>query len=440
MALAEAGGGRGLRVLCTAGATVALLAVLAGPALAAQRFVVPGTPGGDCSQPSPCDLATGVQGAQGGDEVILAGGAGDYLLPDGIAATNPIVIHGQAGQPRPRIMRSGGSAPATLTLPNGSTANHLEIDDSTPGEALHVGAVLVDDVLASAAGTGIAVAAGAIVRDSVVTGAGTGVSITGNSAQLRNLTVSVGGAALSVSGTGAAVRNTILRGSPDLTASAPVDIDYSDWRPPAGGGGGVVPGAHDISAEPVFVGPGDFHEAAGAPTIDAGTTDMFTGTFDPDGNPRSLGAAPDIGAYEFVPPPPPPPPAETTPPPPKALLPPSDTTPPHVTLSGRRIRLSGRRASIVLTCPRSETEGCSGLLTLIAANRIPGQRGRRHVIFGTVRFSLRAGTSGRVGPRLSASRTALVRRLRRIVVRVEIVAHDAAGNEQLAQRRFTLVA
>jgi len=427
-----------MRARSIGGAVAALLAVSAGPAAAAQRFVAPGDPGGDCSSPStPCSLTTGVTGATSGDEVILAGGVGDYALTDGIPPGPAISIHGAAGQPRPRIIRSGGSAPATLTLADGSTANHLEIDDSTSGEALHLGAVLIDDVLVSSGGTGVAVIAGAIVRDSVITGAGTGVSITGNSAQLRNLTISVGGAALSVTGSGAVVRNTILRGSPDLTASAVLDIDYSDWRTATGTA--PAAGPHNTPAEPVFAGPGDFHELAGSPTIDAGIADGFTGSTDPDGNPRSLGAAPDIGAYEFVPPPPPPPPSQT-PPPPKVLVPPPDTTPPHVTLSGGRIRLgSRRRALITLTCPRSETDGCSGLLTLVAAKRLPGQRGRRHVIFGTVRFSIRPGASARVGPTLSRARAALVRRLRRVVLRAEIVAHDAAGNEQLAQRRFTLV-
>jgi hypothetical protein len=43
----------------------------------------------------------------------------------------------------------------------------------------------------------------------------------------------------------------------------------------------------------------DFHELAGSPTIDKGTDDPQNGATDPDGRPRFLGAAPDIGAYEF---------------------------------------------------------------------------------------------------------------------------------------------
>src|SRR5262249_10068475 len=60
---------------------------------------------------------------------------------------------------------------------------------------------------------------------------------------------------------------------------------------------------------------GDFHEALGSPTVDAGTQDSDLGPNDLDGNPRTLdgkhtcrsAATPDIGAYELVNPNPTPP-------------------------------------------------------------------------------------------------------------------------------------
>jgi hypothetical protein len=55
---------------------------------------------------------------------------------------------------------------------------------------------------------------------------------------------------------------------------------------------------------PLFLSPGDFRQAPGSPTIDAGSA-VGIGSLDLAGNSRNLGAGPDIGAFEFVPPPPP---------------------------------------------------------------------------------------------------------------------------------------
>jgi hypothetical protein len=70
-------------------------------------------------------------------------------------------------------------------------------------------------------------------------------------------------------------------------------------------GSAKITATNNQSAPPLFVNAaaGDYRPAAGSPTIDAGSTDQI-GTLDLAGNPRTLGAAPDIGAYEFVPPPP----------------------------------------------------------------------------------------------------------------------------------------
>jgi hypothetical protein len=59
---------------------------------------------------------------------------------------------------------------------------------------------------------------------------------------------------------------------------------------------------HVIVADPKFKDPAnhDFHLLAGSPAIDAGDP-AATETVDFDGNPRPVGSAVDIGAYELQP-------------------------------------------------------------------------------------------------------------------------------------------
>jgi hypothetical protein len=66
----------------------------------------------------------------------------------------------------------------------------------------------------------------------------------------------------------------------------------------------VIDGGGNQTAPPIYVDAenGDFREASGSPTIDAGIAGQL-GPLDLAGNTRILGAAPDIGAFEFVPPP-----------------------------------------------------------------------------------------------------------------------------------------
>jgi hypothetical protein len=94
-----------------------------------------------------------------------------------------------------------------------------------------------------------------------------------------------------------------LEGVPSL-ASGQILVANSNFDVAKTAGETVIDKGGNQSAAPLFVnaGAGDYREAAGSPTIDAGAVDQL-GTLDPDGNARVLGPAPDIGAYEFVPPP-----------------------------------------------------------------------------------------------------------------------------------------
>jgi hypothetical protein len=61
------------------------------------------------------------------------------------------------------------------------------------------------------------------------------------------------------------------------------------------------PDATNKSADPKFVSPGNLHLTAASPCRDAGDgTSVGPGSWDVDGNPRTLGAAVDIGADEYA--------------------------------------------------------------------------------------------------------------------------------------------
>jgi predicted outer membrane repeat protein len=77
-----------------------------------------------------------------------------------------------------------------------------------------------------------------------------------------------------------------------------IDITYSDIQ-------GGWPGKNNIDADPLFIGStvGDFHLLTGSPCIDAGDLQYVPqlNEMDLDGNPRLIGRAIDIGAFEAQP-------------------------------------------------------------------------------------------------------------------------------------------
>jgi hypothetical protein len=324
----------------------------AAPALATQRWVAPSPQGkGDCT--TQANAGTIEQGfgtcggvaAKEGDEIIITPGA--YSVTKTLMAPTSGSVHGLAGSPRPTIEEASSAEPVPITLDGpGAQVSYLAIqNDLANGRALE-GIGLAENVIATATGTdGSAILSTSLVRDSIAKTTGTGgIALNGGSAgfmRAQNVTAfSTGPGSYGIQATafafeevlmmrceslGAAqvtAENVIAHGTlydvatiPPLCAAsvlASIGLDYSNFHTTSAGPPGTIrDNGHNqeslAQTDPaaIFLAPAssppDFRELPTAPTIDAGIANML-GPTDPDGNPRTLGAAPDIGAFEFVPP------------------------------------------------------------------------------------------------------------------------------------------
>lgn len=320
-------------------AVVAAVLALAVPSAAsgAQRFAAPGgglTPG--CPQAAPCSLELAISGAAPGDEVIVT--PGTYSVAAPIETETPLWVHGQDGAPRPRLVAAPEKGVFKSFAPQRIGYLTLETTNSIDG-ALFVPAdgTILERLEVLARGPealGLRIGNNFTLTDSLVfagpgeNAAGVFVQGTANGApQLRNDTILAQGSksigvSIFVTKAGATVAmsatNVIAGGDTDASAlvgseatggSATIAFDHSNLDSSEGS----VTSTNGQTVPPLFVSAaaGDFHQAIGSPTIDAGLTDAANGPLDLDGNPRALPAAntctepdpaiTDIGAYEFVP-------------------------------------------------------------------------------------------------------------------------------------------
>ena len=313
-----------------------LIVLLVPAAQAAQRFAAPAGVGPEpCAQSSPCSLEVAVKKAKANDEVIVTGGTytvTEAMYPEG--APSNVYIHGDFAGPMPRII--GSATPLTIYIVGaGSSLAYLDMTNTGTNTiaALCTAGSRIERVRATATGefaVGIQQTNDCVVRDSVALASGAkstalksaGVTV-GSATVARNVTA----VATGPNSTGAAVScgacfgppqsldmgNTIVSGGGiDIetlgsAASAKVVVSHSNFE--SSKGEGIVDQGGNQTAPPLFrdAATGDYREAAGSPTIDAGTASLL-GPTDLEGNPRTVGAAPDIGAFEFVPPVPPVPP------------------------------------------------------------------------------------------------------------------------------------
>jgi Ca2+-binding RTX toxin-like protein len=302
------------------------------------RYAAPGANGPDpCLQTDPCELVHAVRHAVSGDEVVVL--PGDYALPNGLFVNRRVDLHGVSGQPRPRLLSAGGFGAIVFQTPASLSHLHIEAtqDDATGVLASTFGTPVLSDLVVVVSGQStraISIEDGnALVRDSVARApSANSIALFAGGAgtvDLRNVTAWATGAnsvGIVANGCDATLdtciggartitaRNVVTRGTVyDLSATTnsptypgTINVSHSNFRPGAvnvSAGAAVNNQGNNQSAEPLFANAaaGDFHQLPGSPTIDAGAGDDKIGPTDFDGQPRTMGAAPDIGADEFLP-------------------------------------------------------------------------------------------------------------------------------------------
>lgn len=324
----------------------ALVLVAAFPAAApaAVRYAAPaGTGAPPCAEAAPCSLEDAVSAAAANDTVRLA--EGTYELTSTLALEDQgLALEGPETGPRPVLAYAGPQTESAVGVrATDITLRRLVVRGATdPAHELVAGGgpaaagLLVDRAELRNTGQSPAlVAQAAAVRDSVLTSAaGAGAAAVLSGAVTGSTILAPDGAALSIDTdsffVGAQtlrVRNSILRGGPtqadlivqgDATGKATADVDFTSLRDeriqlyPAGDETAreLILGPKNLTSPPPLLvdlpGGLDVHQLDGSPTINAGSPAAVRAADsreDYEGDPRVIGAVPDIGADEATLPP-----------------------------------------------------------------------------------------------------------------------------------------
>ena len=427
---------------------VACTLIAAPPAAATQRYASPAG-AGDCSQANPCSIQTAVGSAGMGDEVIVT--PGDYGSPTAITTilgppVANVFVHGAQGQPVPTIHFDGGGF---LELPNpGDRASHLRIE-ATSAIPLEVDAgAQADQLHAHSTGADACTVSGTLL-DSVCWASGDGPNVSALETNttftitpnLRNVTLIASGTnsiglTLKESSGGtltATAVNVIARGtSSDVDVDtdtgndshSTLAIDHSNFATEATsfGDGASVTATNQQMADPLFLdaATGDFREAPGSPTIDAGVNNAANGDLDFEGDPRIANAITDIGADELEVP----------------AAPGGGGA--HsfagVSIETAKARVKHRHAIVQVACPAAAAPPCAGTMKLTF------KQTRKTLTAGSASFSIGPGSTESLS--LKISRQAMKRLVGRgkLATLATASATDGAGSAATVSGAIKLTA
>jgi hypothetical protein len=313
-------------------------AVAVRPAVADDNQTLYASPhgDGDCSKSSPCALDDAIESAPDESTVIVEPGqygssTSGFTEPlETALGSTDVTIEGQPGKAAPVIysLASFGfelqddqlahvvlhfrGAEAAL-LSNESFIDHVVID-STAADACRVSSgTIVDSVCWAQATNGQAavglseiVTSGSesleLVDDTVVSELGDGVKFDTSGSATES--VQIDNSILHGHGTSTIPGEDFQEDAADTSLNL-IDLEFCDFDSSSGGGDTsaksiVETDSSEVRAEPVFAHAGtSLREAGTSPTVDAGANQLAQGRTDASGLPRELGAAVDIGAYEF---------------------------------------------------------------------------------------------------------------------------------------------
>jgi len=291
-----------------------------------------------CDSEHPCELRwLAEEFATNDDTIVLAPGTyGTAAHPLGVLGIDrALTLRGEAGRPRPKLYFDS-SDDAGIEMCGGSLV-HLEIQNpagsgftlgSQPGCKVPGPTPVTINRVAASGGAGCWLTrSGGTIRNSVCrgsTGSGLYIETSWYSANyaIRNVTAVASEpytSGIRVAGYAPQnsppirvdIVNTIaMGGAADLALQnahqLEVRIGHSNFRTSDVKGSSVTlvetPQGSNQDAWPKFAdaGAGDFRQAAGSPTIDAGVVADANGGFDLDGDKRTIGYSTDIGADEFA--------------------------------------------------------------------------------------------------------------------------------------------